>query len=237
MIELFTSPTPNGWKASIALEEMELPYTVRYVNIARGEQFTPEFLAVSPNNRMPAIVDQDPAGGGPAVTVFESGAILLYLAEKTGRFQPRDLRARYEVTQWVMWQMGGLGPMGGQVGHFRLYAPQPIPYAIERYTNGVNRLYGVLDRRLADRPHICGDYSIADMACWPWVVPHERHGQRLEEFPNLRRWYEQLKTRPALRRGFDVGKEIRQLSRGGPDEEARRFLFGQRASSAGNDGA
>jgi len=229
MIDLHYWPTPNGWKIAIALEEMELPYTVRYVNIARGEQFAPEFLAISPNNRMPAIVDHDPPGGGAPVAIFESGAILLYLAEKTGRFQPRDLRGHYEVVQWVMWQMGGLGPMGGQVGHFRLYAPEPLPYAIDRYTNEVARLYGVLDRRLADRDHICGDYSIADMAVWPWVVPHERHGQQLERFPNLRRWYEQLKQRPALRRGFDVGKEIRKLSRDGPDEEARRVLFGQGA--------
>ena len=228
MIDLHYWPTPNGWKISIALEEMELPYAVRYVNIARGEQFSPEFLAISPNNRMPAIVDHEPLGGGPPLAIFESGAILLYLAEKTGRFQPRDVRGRYEVVEWVMWQMGGLGPMGGQVGHFRLYATESLPYAIGRYTNEVSRLYGVLDRRLADRAHICGEYSIADMACWPWVVPHERHGQRIEAFPHLQRWYEQLKQRPALRRGFDVGKEIRKLSRDGPDEEARRILFGQR---------
>ena len=228
MIDLYYWPTPNGWKISVALEEMELPYQLHYVNIARGEQFAPEFLAISPNNRMPAIVDHEPPGGGPPLAIFESGAILLYLAEKSRRFLPRDPRGRWEVTQWVMWQMGGLGPMAGQVGHFRLYAPEPIPYAVERYTNEVNRLYGVLDRRLAGRAHICGEYSIADMACWPWIVPHERHGQHIAEFPNLQRWYEQLKTRPALRRGFDVGKEIRRLSSGGPDEEARRILFGQR---------
>jgi GST-like protein len=230
MIDLYYWPTPNGWKITIALEEMELPYRVRYINIARGEQFTPEFLAISPNNRMPAMVDDDPPGGGAPLAIFESGAILLYLAEKTGRFLPGDLRGRYEVTQWLMWQMGGLGPMAGQAGHFRLYAAEPNPYAIDRYTNEVNRLYGVLDRRLVDREYICGDYSVADMACWPWVVPHERHGQRLMDFPHLQRWYERLKTRPALRRGFDVGKEIRQLARDGPDAEARRILFGQRAS-------
>jgi GST-like protein len=230
MIDLYYWPTPNGWKISIALEEMELPYTLRYVNIARGEQFAPEFLQISPNNRMPAIVDHAPLGGGAPLALFESGAILLYLAEKSGRFLPRDPRGRYEVTQWVMWQMGGLGPMGGQVGHFRLYAPEPLPYAIDRFTNEVNRLYGVLDRRLADRPYICGDYSIADMACWPWIIPHKHHGQRIEEFPHLQRWYEELKARPALRRGFDVGRDIRQLSRDGPDEEARRVLFGQRAT-------
>jgi GST-like protein len=236
MIDLYYWPTPNGWKVSIALEEMELPYELRYVNIARGEQFAPEFLAISPNNRMPAIVDRDPPGGGEPLAVFESGAILLYLAEKSGRFLPRDDRRRWEVTQWVMWQMGGLGPMAGQAGHFRLYAPEPVPYAVERYTNEVNRLYGVLDRRLDGREHICGDYSIADMACWPWIVPHERHGQRIGEFLNLQRWYEQLKTRPALRRGFDVGKPIRQLSRSGPDEEARRILFGQRSAGESRDG-
>jgi GST-like protein len=229
MIELHYWPTPNGWKIAIALEEMELPYVLRYVNIARGEQFSEEFLAISPNNRMPAIVDDEPLGGGPPLAIFESGAILLYLAEKSGRFLPRDVRGRYEVIQWVMWQMGGLGPMGGQVGHFRLYAPEPIGYAIDRYTDEVNRLYGVLDRRLAGREYLCGEYSIADMACWPWIVPHARHGQRIEDFPNLHRWYQHLKTRPALRRGFDVGKEIRQLSRGGPDEEARKVLFGQKA--------
>jgi GST-like protein len=236
MIDFYYWPTPNGWKVAIMLEECGLEYRMIPVNIGRGDQFKLEFLAISPNNRMPAIVDHEPPGGGLPITIFESGAILLYLAEKSGRFQPRDLYGRYEVTQWIMWQMGGLGPMGGQVGHFRLYAPDPLPYAIERYTNEVNRLYGVLDRRLAEREFICGEYSIADMACWPWIVPHERHGQHLEDFPNLRRWYEQLKTRPALRRGFDVGKEIRQLSRGGPDEEARRVLFGQRASATGGNG-
>lgn len=230
MIDLYYWPTPNGWKITIALEEMELPYTVRYVNIARGEQFAPEFLQISPNNRMPAIVDDAAPDGRAPLALFESGAILLYLAEKSGRFLPADLRRRYDVTQWVMWQMGGLGPMAGQAGHFRLYAPDPLPYAVDRYTNEVNRLYGVLDRRLTGREYICGDYSIADMACWPWIIPHERHGQRIEDFPHLRRWYEQMKTRPAVRRGFDVGREIRQLARDGPDEAARRVLFGQRAT-------
>lgn len=230
MIDLYYWPTPNGWKISIALEEMELPYTMHYVNIGRGEQFEPEFLRISPNNRMPAIVDHAPADAKGPLAIFESGAILLYLAEKSGRFLPSDLRGRYEVTQWVMWQMGGLGPMAGQAGHFRLYAPEPVPYAVDRYTNEVNRLYGVLDRRLADRQCICGEYSIADMACWPWILPHERHGQNLDQFPNLKRWYEHLKTRPGLRRGYDAGREIRELSKDGPDEAARRVLFGQRAS-------
>ncbi len=229
MIDLYYWPTPNGWKISLALEEMELPYAVRLVNIGRGEQFAPAFLAISPNNRMPAIVDDDPPGGGAPVAVFESGAILLYLAEKCGRFLPTDLRGRFEVTQWVMWQMGGLGPMGGQVGHFRLYAPQPIPYAVDRYTSEVNRLYGVLDRRLAGREYICGDCSIADFAVWPWIVPHQRHGQTIGDFPDLHAWYERMKQRPGVRRGFDVGKEIRKLSAAGPDEEARKVLFGQKA--------
>ena len=229
MIDLYYWPTPNGWKISIALEEMELPYTAKYVNIGRGEQFAPEYLEISPNNRMPAIVDNAPADGGPPLAIFESGAILLYLAEKSGRFLPRDLRGRYDVTQWIMWQMGGLGPMIGQAGHFRLYAPEKVPYAIDRYTDEVSRLYGVLDRRLAGREYVCGEYSIADMACWPWILPHKRQGQHIEEFPNLLRWYEQLKMRPALRRGYDVGREIRQISKDGPDEAARGVLFGQRA--------
>jgi len=230
MIDLYYWPTPNGWKISIALEEMELPYTVKYVNIGRGEQFAPEYLEISPNNRMPAIVDNAPADGGAPLAIFESGAILLYLAEKSGRFLPRDLRGRYDVTQWIMWQMGGLGPMSGQAGHFRLYAPEQVPYAIDRYTDEVSRLYGVLDRRLAGREYVCGEYSIADMACWPWILPHKRQGQHIEEFPNLLRWYEQLKMRPALRRGYDVGREIRQISKDGPDEAARGVLFGQRAN-------
>jgi GST-like protein len=230
MIDLYYWPTPNGWKISIALEEMGLPYRVVYVHIGRGEQFAPEFLAISPNHRIPAIVDHDPPGGGAPISVFETGAILLYLAEKSGRFLPTDVRGRNEVRQWLMWQMGGLGPMAGQAGHFRLYAPEQVPYGIQRYTDEVNRLYGVLDRRLAGREYICGDYSIADMACWPWVVPHEAHGQRIEEFPHLQAWYERMKTRPAVSRGFEVGKDIREASAAkGMDEEARKILFGQRA--------
>jgi GSH-dependent disulfide-bond oxidoreductase len=234
MIDLYYWPTPNGWKISIALEEMALPYTLVPVNIGRGEQFTPEFLAVSPNNRIPAIVDREPLGGGPPLAIFESGAILLYLAEKSGRFLPQEVRRRYEVVQWLMWQIGGLGPMAGQAGHFRLYVPEPVPYAISRYTNETNRLYGVLDARLAGREYICDEYSIADMACWPWIVPHEGHGQTIEDFPNLKRWYDLLKTRPALRRGFDVGKEIRARMKDGMDTEARQTLFGQRARTRGN---
>ena len=209
MIDLYYWPTPNGWKISIALEEMELPYRVVPVNIGRGEQFAPEFLALSPNGRMPALVDHAPAGGGAPLATFESGAILVYLAEKSGRFLPSDVRGRADVLSWLFWQMGGLGPMLGQHGHFRLYAPEQIPYAIERYERETRRLYGVLERRLEGREHVCGDYSIADMACWPWVVTHKAQGIDLAELPNLARWYEALKQRPALRRGYDLGREQR----------------------------
>ncbi len=229
MIDLYYWPTPNGWKISVALEEMELPYRTVLVNIGRGEQFEPDFLAISPNNRIPAIVDHEPSDGGAPISVFETGAILLYLAEKCGRFLPADPRQRVEVTEWLMWQMGGLGPMLGQNHHFRIYAPEPIPYAVDRYTKETGRLYGVLDRRLEGREYICGDYSIADMACWPWIVPHERQGQKLADFPNVNRWYETMKARPGVRRGFDVGKEIRQAMAAGPDQEARKVLFGQSA--------
>ena len=226
MIELFYWPTPNGWKISIALEEMELPYRVRPVNIGRGEQFAPDFLAISPNGRMPAIVDHEPVGGGPPLPIFESGAILLYLAEKSGCFLPAGVRARSDVMQWLFWQVGGLGPMLGQHGHFRLYATDKIPYAIERYERETKRLYGVLERRLQDRNHLCGDYSIADMACWPWVVTHKRQEIDLGEFPNVARWYEALKQRPALRRGYDLGREQRAVVADGPDDESRKHLFG-----------
>jgi GST-like protein len=227
MIDLHYWPTPNGWKVAIMLEETGLPYRIVPVNIGRGEQFRPEFLALSPNNRMPALVDHEPVGGGAPLTIFESGAILLYLGEKTGKLLPKDVRSRYEVTQWVMWQMGGLGPMAGQAHHFRQYAPEKIAYAIDRYTNEVNRLYGVMNRRLVDREFLAGAYSIADVAAFPWVVPHEDHGQRLEDFPNLQRWFEAMKTRPSVLRGLEVGKELR--SPGKMDEEARRVLFGQTA--------
>jgi GST-like protein len=226
MIDLHYWPTPNGWKISIALEELELPYNMIPVNIGRGEQFKPEFLAISPNNRMPAIVDHDPPGGGAPLSIFESGAILTYLAEKTGKLSPTDLRGRYEVAQWVHWQMGGLGPMAGQAHHFRGYAPEKIPYAIDRYTNEVNRLYGVLNKRLADREFLAGAYSIADIASYPWVVPHERQGQDLAEFPHLRRWFQALRERPAVQRGMAVGKD---LSKPVMDEEAKKILFGQKA--------
>jgi GST-like protein len=229
MIDLHYWPTPNGWKISIALEEMELPYRMLPVNIGRGDQFEPDFLAISPNNRMPAIVDHDPPGGGGPISVFESGAILLYLAEKTGRFLPRGLRERTEVTEWLMWQMGGVGPMFGQNHHFRIYAPDPIDYAIERYTREAERLYGVLDGRLGQREYVCGDYSIADMAIWPWVVPHDRQGVDIDAFRNVRRWYDGMKQRPGVQRGFDLGRDLRKAMAKGPDAEARKILFGQRS--------
>lgn len=226
MIELHSWPTPNGWKISIALEEMALPYETHWVNIGRGEQFGPEFLAISPNNRIPAIVDKS---ASPAISVFETGAILVYLAEKTGRFLPMEPRGRSEVLQWLFWQVGGLGPMLGQHGHFKLYAPEKIPYAIERYAEEAKRLYGVLDRRLADREHLAGDYSIADMATWPWIVTYKAQGIDLAAFPNLRRWYDALKERPALQRGFALGKELRAFVSKGPDDESRKHLFGHRS--------
>ena len=226
MIDLHYWPTPNGWKVSILLEEVGLDYRVVPVNIGRGEQFKPEFLAISPNNRMPAIVDHDPPGGGAPISVFESGAILVYLAEKTGQLMPSDLRGRYEVLQWVFWQMGGLGPMAGQAHHFRQYVSEQIPYAIDRYTNEVNRLYGVMNKRLADRPFLAGAYSIADIASWPWVVPFERQGQKLEDFPHLKRWFEEMRARPAVEKGFAVGAELRQAKM---DDEAKKILFGQKA--------
>jgi GST-like protein len=231
MIDLFYWPTPNGWKISIALEEMNLDYEVKYVNIGRGEQFEPDFLAISPNNRMPAIVDHNPADEGEPISIFESGAILLYLAEKTGQFLPKDTRGRYNVMQWLMWQMGGVGPMFGQNHHFRIYAPEKIEYAIARYTNEANRLYGVADKQLQDREYLCGEYSVADMATWPWMVLYERQGQTLDDFPNVKRWHETMKQRPAVQRGFDLGREIRNAmaQAQGPDEEARKVLFGQRA--------
>jgi GST-like protein len=230
MIDLHYWPTPNGWKISIMLEECGLPYKLVPVNIGRGGQFAPEFLAISPNNRMPAIVDRDPAGGGEPVSVFESGAILIYLAEKTSRFLPVDLRGRKAVIEWLMWQMGGLGPMAGQNGHFLLYAPEKIAYAIERYGKEVNRLYGVLDAQLARTGHyVAGiEYSIADMAIFPWVRTYKAQRIAIDEFPRVRRWYDRLFERPAVQRGLALGKELRLPKM---DDEARKALFGQTAQS------
>ncbi|MFT6558240.1 glutathione S-transferase C-terminal domain-containing protein [Sneathiella sp.] len=226
MIDLYYWPTPNGWKISIALEEMGLEYNVIPVNIGRGDQFKETFLSISPNNRMPAIVDHDPIGGGDPVSVFETGAILIYLAEKCGKFLPSDLRGRIQVVEWVMWQMGGLGPMLGQHGHFKFYAPETIPYAQERYRNEALRLFGVLDRRLEGRDYICDDFSIADMACWPWIITYKRQELDIDQFPNLRKWYDRLKGRPGLRAGYKVGAELGKPT-GKWDEEARKHLMAQ----------
>ena len=225
-IELYYWPTPNGWKISIMLEELGLPYEVKYINIGKGEQFEPSFLKIAPNNRMPAIVDPEGPDGQP-ISVFESGAILQYLGRKFGKFYPTDERLRAEVDQWLFWQMGGLGPMSGQAHHFRQYAPEQISYAVDRYTNEVNRLYGVMNKRLADREFLAGDYSIADMASVGWVKPHERQGQTLEDFPNLKRWFETLLARQAVARGLAVGQEFRRNV--AHDDEARKILFGQKA--------
>lgn len=235
MIDLYYWPTPNGWKISIMLEECGLAYKLIPVDIGKGEQFKPDFLKISPNNRMPAIVDPDPPGGGAPVTVFESGAILQYLAEKTGKFMPKDLRGKYEVLQWLNWQMGGLGPMGGQTTHFNIYAPQFNPveqltYSQNRYTSEVNRLFGVLNKRLADRPFVAGDLSIADMAIWPWVVPWKNFKQNLDDFPNLKKWFEvSMGERPAVKKGRAVGADLRPPP-GQQTDEQRRVLFGQTAA-------
>jgi GST-like protein len=226
-IELHYWPTPNGWKITIMLEECGLPYEVIPVNIGKGDQFNLEFLAISPNNKMPAIVDPDGPGGRP-IPVFESGAILQYLGRKTGRFYPAEERARTEVEQWLFWQMGGLGPMAGQTHHFRIYAPQPIPYAIERYTNETNRLYGVLNTRLADREFVAGEYSIADMAIFPWAKLWERQGQDIAQFPHMRRWLEANKARPAVQRGLAVSSELKNETNL-KDPAVQAVLFGQRA--------
>ncbi|WP_062534537.1 glutathione S-transferase N-terminal domain-containing protein [Mizugakiibacter sediminis] len=202
MIDLHFAPTPNGLKIKLFLEEAGLAYRIVPVSLSKGEQFRPEFLAISPNGKIPAIVDHAPADGGAPLGVFESGAILLYLAEKIGRFIPADLRGRTEVRQWLFWQMAGLGPMAGQAGFFRVYAPQAVPYAIERYTNELRRLYGVLNRRLEGRAYIAGEYSIADIACYPWIVPHAPHGQDLAAFPHLQRWFERIAGRPATQRTY-----------------------------------
>jgi len=226
-IELFYWPTPNGWKISIMLEECGLPYVVRPVDISKGEQFTPQFLAISPNNRIPAIVD--PAGpGGRPISVFESGAILQYLGRKTGKFYPREERARVAVDEWLFWQMGGLGPMAGQAIHFRRYAPGPIAYALDRYTDEVNRLFGVMNTRLASRRFLAGRYSIADIACVGWVRLAERAGQDLAQFPYLSRWFEAIRARPAVKRAFAI--RIEAASAVDPqDPKVRAILFNQRA--------
>lgn len=231
MIDVYYWTTPNGQKITIFLEEAGLPYKIVPVNISKGDQFKPEFLAISPNNRIPAIVDREPKDGGSPISVFESGAILLYLAEKTGKFMPPNLRHKIEVIQWLFWQVGGLGPMAGQNHHFSQYAPKKIPYAIDRYVNETNRLYGVLNNHLADRQFVAGKYSIADMASYPWIVPYERQGQKLEDFPHLKRWFETIKARPAVVRAYGRAKEINTQPT--VTEESKRILFGQTAATVG----
>ena len=223
MINVYSWATPNGHKLHIMLEECGLAYRVMPVNIGTGEQFAPSFLAVSPNNKIPAIVDPDGPGGQP-INLFESGAILLYLAAKTGRFLPDDLRARYEVLQWLMFQMGGLGPMLGQAHHFRIYAPEKLPYAVERYTNEAKRLYGVLDRRLAKSRYIgCGEYSIADIAIFPWLRSWKNQGIDWVDYPQLKGWFDEVAARPAVLRGVEVLADLRKPM---TDDAARRALFG-----------
>ncbi|HEY8580485.1 MAG TPA: glutathione binding-like protein, partial [Beijerinckiaceae bacterium] len=211
------------------MEEAGLDYRIVPVNIGKGEQFKPDFLAIAPNNRMPAIVDHAPAGGGAPVSVFESGAILLYLAEKTGKFIPADLRGRVKTLEWLFWQVGGLGPMAGQNHHFSAYAPEKLPYAIDRYVKETNRLYGVLDKQLSQGEYVAGAYSIADMACYPWIVPHERQGQKLEDFPNLKRWFETMKARPAVASAYAKGEPYRENPN--MTEEDKKVLFGQTAQT------
>jgi GST-like protein len=226
MIDLYFWTTPNGYKPLIFLEESETPHEIKPVNISKGDQFEPEFLTIAPNNRIPAMVDHEPADGNGPLALFESGAILQYLAEKTGRFLPGDSRGRFEVMQWLFWQMAGLGPMLGQNHHFKQYAPERLPYAIERYEHETERLYGVLDDRLMDRPFVAGDYSIADMACYPWIVPYERQGMKLEDFPNLKRWFERIAERPAVGRAYEKGRRVNEAATVSADSKV--ILFGQR---------
>jgi GST-like protein len=231
MIDLHYWTTPNGHKITMLLEETGLLYKIFPVNIGKGEQFKADFLAISPNNRIPAMVDHDPKGGGAPIAVFESGAMLVYLAEKTGKFLPASGAARYDVMQWLFWQMGGLGPMSGQNNHFKNYAVERLPYAVDRYINEVNRLYGVMNKRLIDRGFFAGDYSIADMACYPWVVPWERQGQNIDDFPNLKRWLKTIEARPATQRAYAKAKEINPNVGGIRTAEERAILFGQTAAS------
>ena len=225
MIDLYYWTTPNGHKITIFLEETGLPYTLKPVNISKGEQFDPTFLKIAPNNRIPAIVDHAPADGGAPLALMESGAILEYLATKTGRFLPQDFRGRWECLQWLHWQMGNLGPMAGQNHHFALYAVEKLPYAIDRYVRETGRLYRVMDRRLADRAFLAGGYSIADIACYPWVNP-DRQSQNIDEFPHLKRWRAEIRARPAVQRAYELAKSINTVP-AVSDAESRRVLFGQ----------
>lgn len=231
MIDLYYCATPNGHKLTMFLEEAGLPYRKIPVDIGKGEQFRPEFLVISPNNKIPALVDHAPQDGGEPVALFESGAMLLYLAEKSGTLLPADLRGRAEVLTWLFWQVGGLGPMAGQIGHFNVFAPEKVPYAIDRYTKETSRLYGVLDKRLADREFIAGDYSIADIACYPWIVPHKPHGQDLDDFPHVKRWFDTIAARPATMRAYGNAADSYARTEKMSDEE-RAVLFGQTAAPA-----
>ena len=236
MIDLYYWTTPNGHKITLFLEEAGLPYQLRPINISKGDPFQPDFLAIAPNNRIPAIVDHAPADGGAPLPLFESGAILLYLADKLQRFVPTDLRGRNVALQWLFWQMGGLGPMAGQNHHFGTFAPEKIPYAIDRYVKETGRLYGVLNKHLgqqaaAGQDHIAGDYSIADMACYPWVVPHERQRQDLADFPHLQAWFQRIQARPATVRAYARALEVNATPPAPPDEAARKILYGQDQST------
>ncbi len=230
MIDLYYWTTPNAHKVTLFLEETGLPYTIHPINIGQGDQFDPDFLKIAPNNRIPAIVDRAPTDGGEPISIFESGAILLYLADKTGKFISPDLRERNVALQWLFWQMGGLGPMAGQNHHFNVYAPEKVPYAIDRYVRETGRLYGVLNKHLADRQFIAGEYSIADMACYPWIVSHKRQEQNLTTFPHLKRWYDTIAQRPATERAYALVDQVNP----GPstyDAQAHKMLFGQDAST------
>ncbi|MEZ5938436.1 MAG: glutathione S-transferase N-terminal domain-containing protein [Hyphomonadaceae bacterium] len=229
MIDLHFWPTPNGWKITIMLEECDLPYRIVPVDIGKGEQFEPEFLKLSPNNRMPAIIDHAPADGAGPLSIFESGAILQYLARKTGRFYPEDERSRSSVDQWLFWQVGGLGPMAGQCNHFRNYANDPGQYGIDRFTNEVDRLFGVMNGVLKQREWLANEYSIADIACWPWIRIYKRYGVDLNSFAHLRAWFDRMGERPAVRAGSNVGREMRVPGQIRPSPEAAAILFGQRS--------
>ena len=230
MIDFYYWTTPNGHKVTLFLEESGIPYKIKPINISKGEQFAPDFLRIAPNNRIPAIVDTLPEDGGEPIRIFESGAILLYLADKTKKFIPQDLRGRNECLKWLFWQMGGLGPMAGQNHHFVQYAPVQLPYAIDRYVKETSRLYGVLNKHLSDgRDYICGDYSIADMATYPWVVPHERQRQDLSQFPALAQWLARIQNRPATKRSYEMAKTINVAPT--VDENAKSILFGQDAKT------
>ncbi len=230
MIDLYYWTTPNGHKITLFLEETGLPYTLIPINIGKGDQFQPDFLKIAPNNRIPAIVDRAPADGGEPISIFESGAILLYLAEKTGQFIPADMRGRVEVLQWLFWQVGGLGPMAGQNHHFSQYAPEKIPYAINRYVNETGRLYAVLNKRLSDRPFMAGEeYSIADMATYPWIVPYQNQGQNLDDFPHLKRWFAAIQARPATIRAYQKADAFKDQALN--PNAVRDLLFNQSAKT------